>query len=141
MPGNVGELNWSKTVALRINHDGVIFDPYGSPVKAVEQTIYLGGLITANGAAQPEVSRRIGEAKGIFKAMQRCWSHANISRHRKIELYTAIVLPKLLYNIDSIWLLQADKRRLDGFHARCLLNGGVVQVNSNFCCLRTRQRS
>ena len=84
------------------------------------QTVYLGGLITANGTAQPEVSRRIGEAKGIFRALQRCWSHANISRHRKLELYCAIVLPKLLYHIDSIWLLQADKRRLDGFHARCL---------------------
>ena len=52
--------------------------------------------------------------------MQKCWSHANIPRWRKIELYAAIVLPKLLYNLESVWLLQADKRRLDGFHARCL---------------------
>ena len=56
----------------------------------------------------------------VFNALRRCWAHANISQKRKLELYRAIVLPKLLYNLESIWLLAADRKRLDSFHVRCL---------------------
>ena len=99
------ELNWAKTVAMQIHNDGNIYTPTGDPVQLVDQVVYLGGLLTTQVTAKPEVSRRIGEARGIFKALQRCWAHANICRKRKLELYSAIVLPKLLYpgvggNID-----------------------------------------
>ena len=48
------------------------------------------------------------------------WSHANISLKRKVELYNAIVLPQLLYNLESLWLIQRDRHRLDSFHVQCL---------------------
>lgn len=32
----------------------------------------------------------------------------------------ACVVSKLLYNLDSLWLLQADLSRLDAFHVQCL---------------------
>ena len=37
---------------------------------------------------------------------------------KKISIYCTCVLGKVLYSLDSIWLLQADRRRLDGFHCR-----------------------
>ena len=36
------------------------------------------------------------------------------------QLYRAIVVPKLLYNLESVWALQADKDRLNSFHVQCL---------------------
>ena len=39
---------------------------------------------------------------------------------RKIQLLDAVILSKLLYGVASAWLLKADLRRLDGFHANCL---------------------
>ena len=84
------------------------------------QVVYLGGLLNADAAAKPELTRRLGEARGVFKALQRCWAHANITRSRKLELYSAIVLPKLLYNLETLWLLKADRKRLDSFNVQCL---------------------
>ena len=57
---------------------------------------------------------------GIFKNLNQCWSHANINRNRKTEIYLACVVSKLLYNLDSIWLLQADLQRINAFHVKCL---------------------
>ena len=124
------ELNWGKTVGIGIHHNGVVSDPSGTPVRMVDKVVYLGGLLTSDMSAKPELSRRIGEAKAIFKALHKCWAHANITRGRKIELYKAIVVPKLMYNLESIWLLQADKRKLDGFHARCLRK--ILSIPSSF---------
>ena len=39
---------------------------------------------------------------------------------RKVKLYRAIVVPKLLYNLESVWALKADKDRLNAFHVQCL---------------------
>ena len=114
------ELNWAKTFAMRIHHPGQLVQPSGEPVKVVEQAVYLGGLLNTSMQAKSEVTRRIGEAKGIFKALRQCWSHANISMQRKLELHDACVVSKVMYNLESLWLLQSDLHRLDGFHAACL---------------------
>jgi hypothetical protein len=114
------ELNWKKTILMQIGSTGEIKDPSGIPVKAVEQAVYLGGLLSSKATAKPEVTRRLGEARGVFKALEQVWSHANISCTRKVEVYHACVVSKLLYNLDSLWLLQADLHRLDAFHVHCL---------------------
>ena len=114
------ELNMSKTVAMRIHNTGRVFQPSGEPIEFVDEAVYLGGLLSSKGSARAELTRRIGEATGVFNTLSRCWAHANISRDRKLELYRAIVLPKLLYNLESVWLLQDDCRRLDSFHVKCL---------------------
>ena len=114
------ELNWNKTVAINILNDGALTQPDGEPVKIVSQAVYLGGMLSSSTSAAPEVSRRLGEVRGSFKSLNRCWSHANISRQRKCQLYRACVVSKLMYGLESLWLLQRDLHRLDAFHAKCL---------------------
>ena len=114
------EVNFSKTVAMNVNCETQLMQPTGQPVKIVEQAVYLGGMLCANAAASPEVSRRIGEAKGAFEALQKCWSHANITRKRKIEIYKACVVSKLMYGLETLWLLQNHLQRIDAFHVKCL---------------------
>ena len=114
------EINFKKTVAINVHCETELKQPTGELVKTVEQAVYLGGLLCADAAASPEVSRRIGEAKGAFFALQKCWSHANISRHRKIEIYKACVVAKLMYGLETLWLLQNHLARLDAFHVMCL---------------------
>ena len=114
------DLNWSKTVVMRINNDGLVLDPSLQPIKHVRQAVYLGGLLHINADSKPEVTRRLGEARGVFRALTKCWNHAGISKSRKLCLFDAIVVPKLLYNLESLWLLQADRHRLDSFQASCL---------------------
>ena len=89
------DLNWSKTVVLNINNDGVVRDPTMQPIKQVHQAVYLGGLLHSKAESKPEVTRRLGEARGLFRALAKCWNHTGISRSRKVRLFDAIVVPKL----------------------------------------------
>ncbi|CAE8613094.1 unnamed protein product [Polarella glacialis] len=114
------ELNWGKTVCMNINHSGRIRSPDGVFLKHVQQAVYLGGLITSSGSAAPEVNRRLGEAANSFDKLATVWKHANISKQRKLSIFIACVLPKLFYAIDSLCLLQSDRRKLDSFHSKCL---------------------
>ena len=114
------ELNWKKTVMMRVRNNGQVYSPDGHELKSVEQAVYLGGLLNTTVNSKPEVTRRIGEAKRVFKLLGKCWSHANITQKRKLKLLRAVILPKLLYNLESIWLLKSDRNRLDGFQAACL---------------------
>ena len=80
------ELNWDKTFAMQVNNPGQNLQPCGAAAKIVHQVTYLGGLISNSATARPEVTRRLGESMGIFKKLNQCWSHANISRNRKTEI-------------------------------------------------------
>ena len=114
------ELNWDKTMVIRIHSTGELYRPDGIALKAVQQITYLGGLISSDMSARLELTRRLGEAGRVFKSLSACWSHSNICRRRKFELYVACVISKLLYNLETLWLLKADLSRLDAFHIKCL---------------------
>ena len=74
------ELNMAKTFVMRVHNTGSIRKPSGEPLKCVNEAAYLGGLLSSDGSARPELTKRIGEATGIFKSLRCCWAHANICR-------------------------------------------------------------
>jgi len=113
-------LHWGKTQALSVCADGGILSPQGDLVEDSGSLVYLGALLTSDGRADSELSRRIGMANGDFKRLSKFWCHAGISRKRKLELLHALVISKLQYGLSTIWLVQAQRRRLDGFYVRCL---------------------
>lgn len=114
------EINWAKTVVLQVGCSHVFRQNDGSPLKTVDQTVYLGALLSVDGRAHREVSRRLGEAGATFKQLTKCWSHSSIARSRKIEIYRTVVVAKLTYSLESIWLLSAELLRINAFHVRCL---------------------
>jgi hypothetical protein len=114
------QVHWGKVHLVPIRTDQPIFAPGGERIKAQESMLYLGSTIHGNGRFGCEVGRKIGAAAGDFKALQRVWKHASISRQRKLQLFDSLIQSKLRYAIASAWLLKADLRRLDGFQANCL---------------------
>ena len=114
------ELNWDKTMQMQISTSAQIHQPCGKPLKCVREAIYLGGLISCDGKSSRELSRRIGEGRCLFNMLCKIWSHAGISRHRKLYIYSSCVISKVLYSLDSVWLLKADRTRLDAFNCACI---------------------
>ena len=82
--------------------------------------LYLGGLISKDGRVDSELSRRIGIAHGEFRKLKQAWGHASLSRSQKLKFFDACVISKLAYGLATVSLTKAQRRRLDGFHARCL---------------------
>ena len=112
--------NWKKTKHLRIGHNTEVHDTMGEPLTTSEQEVYLGSLVTCSGRATASISRRLGEARSSFMKVQQIWKHANITKRRKIDIYMSCVVSKLLYSLDCETLRICDRKRLDGFHCRCL---------------------
>ena len=81
---------------------------------------YLGGLITRDGRADSEISRKLGRAYADYRLLRSVWSHASLSRRDKVHYFETLVLSRLAYGLSTQWLLASQRRRLDGFAARCL---------------------
>ena len=114
------EINWDKTFQMGICTPSTINRPDGSALEKKRELIYLGGLITCDGRVNRELNRRLGEGRSILNELRKLWSHANLGHKRKIEIFNACVTSKVMYALDSLWLLKADKKRLDGFQCACL---------------------
>eukprot|EP00959_Pyramimonas_sp_CCMP1952_P340380 7129418-Pyramimonas_sp.AAC.1 len=92
---------------MHIATNDLVVRPDGGPIKAVREAVYLGGMINCDGRATPEITRRLGEAFGIFNKFANIWSHARTHAHtaagwkRTFKLYDSVVLSKLLYSLGS----------------------------------------
>ena len=80
----------------------------------------MGGLLSTDGRSAPECTRRLGEARQTFQTLKSIWNHANINKYRKKEIFEACVISKLMYGLESLWLLKADRGKQDAFYVRCL---------------------
>ena len=114
------ELNLDKTELLRVRGHEDILGTEGRPLKSKDETVYLGGLVATNGRPTRELTRRSGEAKQVFNKLTQVWKHASISHRRKCEIFESCVVAKLLYGLESLLLLLADRGKLDAFQAQCL---------------------
>ena len=114
------ELNWDKTLQMQISTADSVSGPAGQVIKTVRNAVYLGGMLACDGHCSRELCRRLGEGSRTLDALSQVWSHSGISRAKKVQIYMAVVISKVLYSLDSLWLLKADLRRLDAFHCRSL---------------------
>ena len=62
----------------------------------------------------------MGDAWNVFLNLEQVWKHAHIPQKRNLEIYQGLVVPRLMYGLDSLWLRKADRARLDSFHVKCL---------------------
>ena len=95
-------------------------DLRGKLAKHKTSMTYLGSLLSADRRVGAELSRRIGAAQKAFNELARVWKHDDVSRSRKLKVYYACVISRLMYCLHTAWLNEAEKTRLDAFHCRCL---------------------
>ena len=94
--------------------------PDGSPIRIRESMVYLGGLLHVSGKATAELTRRLGLATADFHALCRVWKHAVLDTSKKVQIFSACVISKLMYSLHTCWFGKADICKLDAFQARCL---------------------
>ena len=114
------ELHWDKFQLLQIRCNHSIKNKAGENIKQKASMVYLGTTMSADGTILQELSRRLGAAWGEFNKLARLWKHTSLCRSRKAEIFQAVVATKLLYGLSAAWLNVAERRRIDGFQARCV---------------------
>ena len=66
------------------------------------------------------MNRRLGMAKADFDALICVWKHAYLACAKKLQIFSACVVSRLMYSLHTAWLCKADLRKIDAFQARCL---------------------
>ena len=112
--------NLSKLEFIKLRCDEEVLNSQGQPVSCKDSMVYLGSLLSADGVMDPELSRRIGLASADFNTLCRVWGHSSMSQARKLEVFGACIVSKLVYGLHTGWLNKGARRRLDGFQACCL---------------------
>ena len=113
-------LNLDKSKHISYNSDAVLYSSNGNRVPQVSSIVYLGGLIHQSGKPGPEVRRRVTESRKVFQHLNRVWKHARISLGKKLKIYRACVISKLVYNLSTLWLTESQNNFIDAFHFKCL---------------------
>jgi len=111
--GRVGlELHLGKLQLLRIRCDGDVKTPAGDVIETAETLTYFGTTVSNDGRVGGELTRRLGAAFSSFSNLRKVWGHTSIGEMRKLELFNATVVPKLLYTLSTVCLNAAERRRL-----------------------------
>jgi len=102
-------------------HDSHTFTINETPLKEVENFIYLGSTITRNATLDLELGTRIGKAASTFgRLTKRVWRNKYLSVRTKVRIYEACVLSILLYGAESWPTYRPQESRLSAFHTRNL---------------------
>ena len=55
-----------------------------------------------------------------FYTLCKVWKHARLPLRKKVAIFEACVVAKLMYCVHTLWLNVPDSSKLDAFQARCL---------------------
>ena len=91
-----------------------------TPLKQVEDLVYLGGKISQKGSCTDDVKYRIGKALGAMQNLNDIWKSKDISASTKIQLYGSLILSILMYSSETWTLRKEDENRLLVFKMTCL---------------------
>ena len=122
--------HWGKTVHLRVGHCRDIAATDDTIIKVAESSIYLGSHLHSQGDHQHAISRRIGEAAATLNKLDEVWRRGGITTQRKVDIFEACVLTKLLFGLETLPLSVGSARRLDAFQSRCLRK--VLKIAPSF---------
>ena len=99
---------------------------HDEPLRTPLSFTYLGSTVTNSNTVDLEVERRIQSATKAYGALhRRLWSCHDTSTKTKVKVYSAAVLPCLLYSIECTTLYRRHIKaltRLQLRHLRSILN-------------------
>ena len=124
------KLHWGKTQALCVGDAGPLKKADGSLFEDVSSLQYLGALLYRDGRVDSEISRKLGAARADFNQLRQLWGHSSVTQREKVKFFDAFILSKLRYGLSTVWLVTSQRRRIDGFVARCLRS--LLRIPSSF---------
>ena len=101
-----------------------IFNDAGAVIGQVthnEGFVYLGSLIADDLDDELAITKRIGQAQGMFSKLEKCFFKSkDFSLKLKSRLYNVLILSVLLYGAESWCTTAKHIQLLQTFHRRCV---------------------
>ena len=93
----------------------------GRNLKVVDKFIYLGSTLSRAVHIDDYGPARIAKASVAFRRLRASvWERNGINLDTKLKVYTAVVLPTLLYACETWAVYQRHTKRLNHLHLSCL---------------------
>ena len=112
------KLNKGKCVHINMNNKNNIKFSDGSAMPREEEATYLGAKITRKNLNRKEVDERIGKALKTCNKLKLFLEKAKCNKKWKLQVYDAVVISQLVYGLETMYLNEGLKNRLDAFHMR-----------------------
>ena len=87
--------------------------------ETVDDFIFLGSKITADGDCSHEIKRRLLLGKKVMTNLDSIFKSRDITLSTKVCLVKAIVFPVVMYGCESWTVKKAERRRIDAFELWC----------------------
>ena len=117
------EINQDKTKVMRAtreeDEEGHVLMA-GDRLEMVSQFKYLGSTVHSKNIIEREVTLRIGAGSRCSWALDKIIKSRGISRRTKVQVYTAIIRPIVLYGSETWQLTKELERRLEVFERTIL---------------------
>ena len=91
----------------------------GETVEAVDDFIFLGSKITADGDCSHEIKRRLLLGSKVMTNLDSILKSRDITLSTKVHLVKAMVFPVVMYGFESWTIKKAECRRIDVFELWC----------------------
>jgi Reverse transcriptase (RNA-dependent DNA polymerase) len=99
------------------------FTIYGQPIDQVDELVYLGSLITADGTAKADIRTRVQKASKAHGALKKyIFCNRHVPREAKMKCVHGAVEPVLLFGCESWAMTTEDRRRVDVAQMKWLRN-------------------
>jgi hypothetical protein len=93
----------------------------GQKLNNVAKFTYLGSTLSQAVSIDEEVNARIAKASAAFGRLRRnVWDRRGIKTETKLKVYSAIILPTLLYACETWTAYSRHMKQLNHFHLSCL---------------------
>ena len=118
----------SEKVGLNLNIQKTKIMAYGSitswqidgeTVETVDDFIFLGSKITADGDCNHEIKRRLFLGRKVMTNLDSILKSRDITLPTRVRLVKAIVFPVVMYGCESWTVKKAECRRIDAFELWC----------------------
>ena len=99
----------------------VLLRPGDDPIDVVSCFEYLGSIVSDDCSADGEIDSRISKASQAFRSLSRLlWHQKKIKCRSKLRIFSSVIMPTLLYGLETVALQEHHVSRLQSFVGRCL---------------------
>ncbi|KAL4088534.1 hypothetical protein QTP88_023628 [Uroleucon formosanum] len=125
--GKVGlQINDEKTEYILVNRrevnyrQGEIMEVDNHSFKRVSHFNYLGSILTNDNNIKVEIDTRLKKGNNCYYGLGKVLSAKAVSKNLKVQIYTTLIRPVVLYGSETWPLRKAEQMRLEVFERKIL---------------------
>ena len=124
------KLNRAKCHSMNMHRDSNIHFGDGTVLDKTQDVTYLGNNLNQTVNLNREITQRIQEAMTTWRRLALFWKASNVSKKWQLVIYDAVIKSKLLYNLETVFLTQSLRKKLEAFQLRGLRQ--ILKIPTTF---------